>query len=94
MSDEATFVALVHAHITKNADYESWVKPYLVKRKAGKSSVNHTLYRDPDNLTAPPRRLLPGQTWHVVVGGHYRRKALYGTLNRALACTCKFERIC
>jgi len=38
--------------------------------------------------------IIGNQRFHMVtVGGHYRRKALYGSLHRALPCVCKFEKL-
>lgn len=93
MSADATFVALLMAHVHKNDEYKSWVKPHIVTTRAGKNCSNRMLYHNPDDDTAPPARLEPGRKYTVWIGGHWRRLALYGALNRALPCVCKFQPI-
>lgn len=84
MSDEATFVGLLYEHVRENTDYLSWVPAYKVARKTSAVSP----YPNPNMY------IIGNQRFHMVtVGGHYRRKALYGSLHRSLPCVCKFEKL-
>lgn len=88
MSDEATFVGLMHEHVQQNKDYLSWVPAYKVARKLSVHDIATGA------VSARNVYTIGNQRFHMVtVGGHYRRKALYGSLHRALPCVCKFEKL-
>ena len=74
--DKALVMSLVHDHIKHNPEeYSSWVGPHYSVRRAGKLRVQ--------------RRRATLTLSHV--GGHWRMKAMYRRLLRALKCVCKWH---
>jgi len=74
--DKALVMSLVHDHIKQNpVEYSSWVGPHYSVRKAGKLRVQ--------------RRRATLTLSHI--GGHWRMKAMYRRLLRALKCVCKWQ---
>ena len=62
------------------------------------SLVRNHLLENPEYQSWIPaysslRTLSNGQTQLVIVGGHYRRKALYKKAVAALSCTCKLHQL-
>jgi len=75
-SDKALVLSLVHDHIKHNpVAYSSYVGPHYSVRRAGKVRVQ--------------RRRATLTLAHV--GGHWRMKAMYRRLLRALKCVCKWH---
>ena len=104
MSDHSTFIGLLNAHIKRNPDNLSWVPAYHTARPVNRRNmIQNSITTETGTWLnvggvggafSPPKRIfLYKGNWYrtQTIGGHYRRKALYGTLHRALQCVCKYE---
>lgn len=100
MSDEATFIGLVHDYITKDKERShttSFVPGYFVYRR-WRAPLPDDFYnghdpRNPNYMYRDYGVQGAGIYKRVFIRSHVRHKALYGNLRRALPCVCKFERL-
>ena len=75
---KAICLALVHKHVKETQEYRSWVPEYSAIRETVPRSMMGFMYR-------------PVTHHAILIAGHYRQKAMYRKMLKALKCTCKFE---
>ena len=75
---KAVCLALVHKHVKEHASYKSWVPEYSAIRESAPQSLMGYMYT-------------PVKHHAILIAGHYRQKAMYRKMLKALKCTCKFE---
>ena len=76
---KALCLALVHKHVKEHESYRSWVPEYSAIRESAPQSLMGYMYT------------MQVKHHAILIAGHYRQKAMYRKMLKALKCTCKFE---